>query len=197
MKIKQNKTKTKTHLQQQNLAWYQSRGVKTPSDKSPEAFWRKPVSWKGCQCPGEKQTHWSGLVDGYPKPDDLDHRGGTLTWLSFSHLSQPDVFWWVDMTSQEISQFLVVERSQKNSEPPKACYIAKCTFGECFSFFALSWPDSNYLQKHLINSKWHGLCMSPTGTSFGRNFPEPYHISLVGLLLSWHYPTLVGKWETF
>lgn len=74
------------------LGLISSRGVKSPSDKSPEAFWRKLFLGRGCQCPDEKQKHWPGLVDGYPKPDDLERREGTLRWPNFSHLSQPDIF---------------------------------------------------------------------------------------------------------
>jgi hypothetical protein len=40
----------------------------------------------------------------------------------------------------------VVEGSQNNYRASESCYIAKCTFLECFFSFALAWPDSNRVQ---------------------------------------------------
>lgn len=96
-----NRASVQKYPKEQNLAWYQGNVLKLRGE-SPETSWWGAILWQWCQRPGEKQKHWPGLVDGYPNPDVWDHGEATVRWLSFSYFIHPDIFWLVDMTSEEI-----------------------------------------------------------------------------------------------
>lgn len=78
--------------------------------------------------------------------------------------------------------------SQNNGRTSKNSH----TVGELFALL-LSWSGSNYLQRHLINSKWHGLCVSPLGMVLERTIQNHITFHYLGPFL---HGTIKFGWET-